>query len=88
MEINQEVLDNAVEIYANVKAEDCEPYCPSNGTEGELFAYRWCGRCQFDLVANPCEILTYMLCGIQQKEWIYIDDKPACTAFKRRLGGE
>jgi hypothetical protein len=85
MEIRQEVLDNAVD---NMNVEKVEPYMPSNGAEGELFMFRWCGKCALDLVKSSCEIQTTALCGEQPPEWIYVDEKPACTAFKKRVENE
>jgi hypothetical protein len=31
-----------------------------------------------------CEILNLSLCGEQQKAWVYSDNKPICTAYKKR----
>jgi hypothetical protein len=45
MEINQEVLDNAVEIYADLEVKDGKSYYPSNGTEGDFFESHWCCNC-------------------------------------------
>ena len=83
MESNQEILDNTVEIYDNMNVESITPYMPSNGTEGSLFEARWCRQCVKDFT-DDCEILSKAFCGDQPTEWIEFDNKPICTAFKKR----
>lgn len=86
--INPEVLANASEIYADLQVEDCKPYLPANGTEGDIFEARWCERCtqENDDYGIWCDIHSLALRGEQPKEWIYYENKPMCTAFKKREG--
>lgn len=84
MQINQETLDNAIEIYADLEVEDGKPYRPANGTEGDIFMSRWCDQCQFETDETDCNILTLTYCTDSVPEWIYQDNKPLCTAFMRR----
>ena len=85
MEIRQEVLDNAIEIWDGINVQNITPYMPANGTEGDIFESRWCCNCDFTPHPNigECSILTNAYCGIQPNEWIYYDNKPICTAFKK-----
>ncbi len=70
-------------------------YRPSNGTEGDAFAARWCERCKRDeaFQADP-ENNGHLGCPIAANsfafnindpeypiEWQY-DDGPKCTAFE------
>lgn len=80
MEINQEVLDNAIEIYETMKVENIAPYMPANGTEGMLFEARWCDNCCKNL---ECGILSNALAGKQPMQWIYWNNKPICTTFEK-----
>jgi hypothetical protein len=71
-----------------------EPYCPSNGTEGEMFFDVWCNQCKADKKfrqtldgEDGCPIISAsMRFDIKDefypKEWIH-DGKgqPCCTAF-------
>ena len=84
MEINQEVLNNATEIWADLpNTLHEEPYMPCNGTEGDIFEARWCYQCvENSSIEYDCTILTSAYCGQQPKEWIYYNNKPICTAFK------
>jgi hypothetical protein len=84
MEINQEVLDNAVEFYDNMNVENIAPYMPANGTEGDIFESRWCCNCAKD-IGDDCNILTKAFCGEQPTEWIYFNNKPICTAFEKLI---
>lgn len=91
MEINQEVVENAVEIWADLpNTLNEEPYMPSNGTEGQIFINRWCETCEHDDEDSKkyCEILNLSLCGEQQKEWVYFENRPICTAYKKRVVAE
>ena len=81
MQINQEVLDNAIEIYDNMNVENIAAYMPANGTEGNLFEARWCMKCCKNL-NDDCDILLKAFCGEQPKEWMYYSNKPICTAFE------
>lgn len=70
-----------------------EPYCPSNGTEGEGFMARWCNRCKRDRAFQDsggeepgCEIISAsMAYNVRDpkypKEWVWQDGRPVCTAF-------
>lgn len=65
-----------------------EKYCPSNGTDGDIFMSAWCfNGCTKHSEDNPCEIMGRSFCyGIDDpnypEEWIYDEDgKPTCTAF-------
>lgn len=80
MEINQEALDNAIEIYENMKVRNFGPYMPANGTEGMLFEARWCHNCCKNL---ECGILSNAFAGDQPTQWIYWNNKPICTTFKK-----
>lgn len=60
-----------------------EKYQPSNGTEGMIFIEKFCDNC---INGNDCSILNdTMVYNINDKkypkEWVYLDDKPTCTAF-------
>lgn len=84
MEISQEVVENAVEIWADLpNTLHEEPYMPCNGSEGDIFMSRWCNTCILD-VNEDCEILALSLCGEQPKQWVYFENKPICTAYKKR----
>lgn len=76
-------------------------YRPSNGTEGEIFIGRWCGRCEkerayregrYDDPDLACDIQTWtMALAISDpnypREWQYdAGGNPCCTAF--RLAGD
>ncbi|MEA5531785.1 hypothetical protein VB638_19800 [Dolichospermum sp. UHCC 0684] len=80
MEIRQEVLDNAIEIYQNMNLENIAPYRPANGTEGDLFESNWCSKCKKDEIS--CQILYDAYCDEQPAQWIYWNNKPTCTAFE------
>jgi hypothetical protein len=80
MEIRQEVLDNAIEIYQNMNLENIAPYRPANGTEGDIFESNWCSKCKKDEIF--CPILCDAYCGEQPAQWIYLNNKPTCTAFE------
>lgn len=80
MEIRQEVLDNAIEIYQNMNLENIVPYRPANGTEGDIFESNWCSKCKKDEIF--CPILCDAYCGEQPAQWIYLNNKPTCTAFE------
>jgi hypothetical protein len=85
MEIRQEVLDNA-EIYQNMNLENVEPYMPSNGTEGYIFTSNWCSKCKKDEIF--CPILCDAYGGDQPAQWIYLNNKPTCTAFEPIMDSE
>ena len=58
-------------------------YTPSNGTEGMIFTAHWCEKCSKE---KRCPILTDKLINghdSKRTEWIYKDNKPTCTAFKK-----
>lgn len=72
-----------------------KPYCPSNGTEGEIFMEAFCYRCARDTFdqqtgeGDPCQILGNALCfqpGDAEfpEQWVKDDDgnNPRCTAFE------
>lgn len=85
MEIRQKIVENASEIWAGLPSTlNKEPYMPCNGTEGDIFISRWCETCQND-INEDCEILTLSFCGKQAKEWVYFENKPICTAYKKRI---
>jgi hypothetical protein len=58
-------------------------YTPSNGTDGMIFMSNWCDNCSKE---KRCPILTDKLLNgydSKKKEWVYQDNKPICTAFKK-----
>lgn len=71
-----------------------QPWCPSNGTEGEIFISSWCGECARDKSMRDgepieecdddekCEILGNSFLGIDHpdfpKEWCYGKDGQPC----------
>lgn len=67
-------------------------YRPSNGTEGCHFIEKHCMNC-LNCDPNPegkkqCKILMRtMLYNVDDKrypsEWVYLDDKPTCTEYKK-----
>ncbi len=69
-------------------------YCPSNGTEGELFQEAYCHRCEHDkfngMGGESCRILLETMAWnvddeYYPKEWIIATDgQPTCTKFKDR----
>jgi hypothetical protein len=62
------------------------PYIPSNSSEGDAFAAKWCDRCnRNDLGAEIyCPILDHALTEPEPPEqWIYRADVPTCTEFER-----
>lgn len=70
-----------------------ELYRPSNGTEGEGFMSRWCGRCERDAAFrrdpdrhDGCRIaadaMAYDVTDPEYpREWIRTESGPRCTAF-------
>jgi len=67
-----------------------DSFCPSNGTEGEIFQEQYCNHCARDAGAdkgNGCDILArafYYEAWEKEypTEWIYgSEGKPMCTAF-------
>lgn len=77
-----------------------KPYCPSNGTEGDMFYELWCADCTKDAdflesVDNQgCEVLSKsMLFDVKDdeypKEWTHDENgQPCCTAFEEVVDGE
>ena len=67
-----------------------KPYRPSNGTEGDIFMAAWCADCAFnDVDEDPCGIQLFALAHSvgdpeYPAEWVYVDDRPTCTAFKNQ----
>lgn len=69
-----------------------EKYRPSNGTEGDWFASKFCGKCERERrwrerEEDPCSILvnSYALAidhPDYPKEWIEDESGPRCTAFR------
>lgn len=67
-------------------------YRPANGTEGEGFVARWCGKCARDAAfradeGNSCQIVAAtMAFGITDPqyptEWIIGERGPVCTAWE------
>jgi hypothetical protein len=67
-------------------------YRPSNGTEGEIFESKFCGRCKHDKFhedeSQGCDILLRALLFDKEDEgypteWTYDEnDLPTCTAFE------
>ena len=80
MEIRQEVLDNAIEIYQNMNVENIAPYMPANGTERNIFESNWCSKCKKDKIFCPVLGDTYF--GEQPAQWIYWNNKPICVVFE------
>jgi hypothetical protein len=73
---------------------DAEPYQPSNGSEGDVFAERWCERCVKDdpEAERFCEIRTetfvYDIADPNYpRAWVYRDGVPTCTEFVPRVAG-
>lgn len=71
---------------------DIELYCPSNGTEGEIFMGQWCARCQRDRGSREpdgdgCDIIAMTMAfrvddPEYPKEWRRDGPSgPRCTAF-------
>lgn len=74
--------------YYEIKMKDGMPYMPSNGSEGMWFCSEFCDNCIHqhpDPSKQPqCdEILLESLIGNQPPEWIYMNNEPTCTAFRR-----
>lgn len=86
MEIRQEVLDNAIEIYENMNVENIAPYVPVNNVDWNVFEYNWCGKCK--RVWKPCQIASDAMSGKQPVQLIYLDNKPNCTAFELIIDSE
>jgi hypothetical protein len=86
MEVRQEVLDNAIEIYENMNVENIEPYMPANGTEGDIFLSNWCSRCKKNEIS--CSILCDAYFSDQSSQWIYWNNKPTCIAFELIIDSE
>lgn len=65
-------------------------YFPANGSEGQFFMEMWCDRCKNETwdpktdEGERCEILTNSFLEDSVKEWVYINGKPTCTAFKAK----
>lgn len=61
-----------------------DKYRPSNGTEGEMFMQRWCGRCAaFDDCPIWIDTMTYDTDDPEYPaEWIYQGKNPVCTAYQ------
>lgn len=88
---------------ADQKPDGTYPYCPSNGTEGEMFMERFCYRCEKDKDFYTSEgeqvgcaiILDSMLFERNDPkfppEWISDDNvglvNPRCTAFEEVTDG-
>lgn len=75
------------ELAAAYQKNAGQPYCPGNGTEGELMFESFCYRCAKE---KDCDIpgMT-MICDISDpeypEEWqIGRDGQPTCTAFEKR----
>lgn len=69
-----------------------EKYRPSNGSEGEMFAARWCEQCEADRAyrdgtGESCEIIARTMVfdtdeADYPREWQYdATGQPCCTAF-------
>jgi len=71
-------------------------YCPSNGTEGEMFFSEFCYQCIHEKFSHTqkhgdkqCDIMSNSLLYYPSeegfpKEWIYDENnRPTCTAFKK-----
>ena len=63
-----------------------KPYCPANGTEGEMFAERWCDHCEHN---GGCEIYAAAFFTADPDspdhpyQWRHgADGQPECTAFE------
>lgn len=78
-------------IYLDTMAERLkdragQPWRPSNGFEGDLFAERVCARCTMS-DGWGCQISLAAMCyeatePEYPKEWVYgPDGQPCCTAF-------
>jgi hypothetical protein len=73
------------DLAARLRKRAGEVYCPSNGTEGELFMQEWCYICEH---YQGCAILPLTMLhdpGSKDypREWQYgSDGQPKCTAFE------
>ena len=75
-----------------VKNDPATPYRPSNGTEGEWFASKFCNKCEGERKwreseVDPCHILVNTFAFTidhpdYPKEWIEDEGGPRCTAFR------
>lgn len=70
---------DSIEIYDNMNIENIAPYMPANAGEGDSFETNWCSKCKKDEIF--CPILCDAYCGEQPAQWIYLNNKPTCTAF-------
>lgn len=73
---------------------EVEKYQPSSGTEGCMFAEQFCDQCLHEKWGHTqddrdkkCNILNRaMVYDIKDadypSEWIYVNDRPTCTAFE------
>lgn len=74
------------EMAKELKKDAGKKWCPSNGTEGDMFQEMYCRKCQKNEV---CEILTYsFFFDIDHENYpeelqIGNDGQPTCTSFKR-----
>ena len=70
----------------DLKAEAGQKWRPSNGTEGEIFAWVWCDKCEKDK-DDACKIRTAVAAFVVEhekypSEWQYgKNGQPICTAF-------
>ena len=70
------------------KEGNTKPYRPSSGDEGLWFESKYCDNCKYDTPSKPCNIiLMTMFYDVDEpeypKEWITINNKPTCTAYKK-----
>ena len=85
-----EIVDRGVPTDASetmFRHEDCEPYLPSCGAEGDIFLSHWCEKCSVDRFhegGGSCQILMRSLIREQPEEWQYRNGLPVCTAFQSK----
>ncbi|WP_017302548.1 hypothetical protein [Nodosilinea nodulosa] len=78
----------AINYLAYIPSKD-EDYCPSNGTEGEIFQGHWCAKCardSFHETGDSCPILMHHLSGGEYLEqsmnyWRMTPKGPVCLAW-------
>lgn len=86
-------LVNGHPAFIELDVEDGTKYCPSNGTEGDIFMSHFCFKCIRHPISSEaktqCRILMKSFFHkIHEKEypkqWRYKNGRPLCTSFKSR----
>ena len=77
-------MDN-LNDYDVMNVEKIAPYRHSSLTEEKSFDNQWCSKCSRESADDYCTALwSYILLGQQPYEWIYLAEKPTCTAFCKK----